>query len=320
MFLENPQDEISTRLAAAAQIRIAVAYWGQGAIERLGLQKAKGRDIKIVCDLLSGACNPAESKKLRTIFGTDRVRKLSRLHAKVWIIDDCVILGSSNASANGLGQQGREASDLIEANVLIRDQTSVAQISQWYETKVWKTATEITDTDIKIARERCKVQYRTRPVPPGTTVLEALQGDLHAMDGRDIVVYAWHFEDLDKVGKAALREEQNLRGNDDIICWDVTGSKKNELPPAGTHVIEFDLPNEKPRFDGIYRILLEDHISTRKGRDLLFRKKVARIEGLRVGDTKVWAEAIGRAIKARQGDGRILAMEVGEFARKYLKR
>ena len=96
--------EIKNLLSACSRARLAVAYWGSGAVARFGLNAVRKRtvDIEITCDLMSGACNPSEVKKLIKLFGPDRVRTRDRLHAKAWITDVGCVLGSSNASANGL--------------------------------------------------------------------------------------------------------------------------------------------------------------------------------------------------------------------------
>ena len=102
--------EIKNLLSTCSRARLAVAYWGSGAVARLGLDAVDTRtvDIEITCDLRSGACNPKEIDKLIKLFGPDRVRTRDGLHAKAWITDAGCVLGSSNASANGLGHEADE--------------------------------------------------------------------------------------------------------------------------------------------------------------------------------------------------------------------
>jgi len=61
----------------------AVAYWGKGATERLGLDKIRKKPVRIICDLWSGACNPNELQKL--LDRGFKLRTKDRLHAKVYI-------------------------------------------------------------------------------------------------------------------------------------------------------------------------------------------------------------------------------------------
>ncbi len=84
---------------------------GQG--ESLGIQN--DQNLTIVCDVRSGACNPAEICWLQNVLGTQRVRTFDRPHAKVWLGREMAIVGSANASANGLGFKGEEATTLVEA-------------------------------------------------------------------------------------------------------------------------------------------------------------------------------------------------------------
>ena len=320
------KSEIRKLLVDAKHIRIAVSYWGDGAVDALEIQRLNGRDIKIVCDLLSGACNPDEINKLRDVFGSDCVRKLAKLHAKVWIIDNHVILGSSNASTNGLTQEGREAEGLVEANVLVSDKESSsasfrAGVSHWFQDNIWRSATKITEHDMELARERWKIQRKTRPSPKHRTLLEALKVDPDIMKGKDVVIYAWPYHELDEAGKQGLEEERKDRDDDEIYCWDVTGMNDFEVPVGpGAYVIEFDLQsNGVPRSTGVVlsRILEENHMRTREDRKLLFCKIVKRIDGLSLGNIAAWQSAIARAVKSDGADGTLI-IEVGAFARRYL--
>ena len=127
--------EIKKLVEKRGKVRAAVAFWGAGAAEETGLSsKGKGQ---ILCDLFSGGCNPKEVKKLRDS-GLE-VRTLHGMHAKLWINGDSVILGSANASTNGLGFEkkavtGKTMTGAIrdialrdipntEVNVVIRDRS-----------------------------------------------------------------------------------------------------------------------------------------------------------------------------------------------------
>ncbi len=57
--------EIQTEVRAIAshisEVLAAVAYWGSGAGDRTGLtQHDRPANVRVICDLLSGACNPVE--------------------------------------------------------------------------------------------------------------------------------------------------------------------------------------------------------------------------------------------------------------------
>jgi hypothetical protein len=196
--------------------------------------------------LLSGACNPDEVTKLRDGLGHDRVMKCRNLHAKVWLVDGRCVLGSSNASANGLAQEGQETSGLIEANVLIDDPACVKTTSDWYEITVRKAATEISSKDLELAWTRWKAQRANRPPPDKPTLLAALQANKDAMAGKNVLVYAHsELEELGRSGKAVLREEQQLREDRGVTAWE--GDFDHAAAPAGAYVIELNVYSKKSR-------------------------------------------------------------------------
>ena len=57
----------------------------------------------------------------------------SALHAKVWWTPNAAVLGSSNASTNGLALEHETGSGWHEANVRIDDATTLNSISKWFE-------------------------------------------------------------------------------------------------------------------------------------------------------------------------------------------
>jgi hypothetical protein len=114
----HTESEIKKLLESSSQIRAAVAYWGADAMEQLGIEGLAGRDVIIICDLMSGACNPDEIERLQKYLGRQRVLMRDNLHAKVWLTEKGAIVGSSNASANGLGFERAELRGSIEANLL----------------------------------------------------------------------------------------------------------------------------------------------------------------------------------------------------------
>lgn len=127
------QAQVRSIASRSGPLMVAVAYWGRGATELTGLaDRDDPASVRVICDLLSGACNPAEIEMLtRQGFS---VRTLDRLHAKVWISGDEVIVGSANASHSGLPWDEEEAARAsIEAAVLVRGTPLSHQMSAWFE-------------------------------------------------------------------------------------------------------------------------------------------------------------------------------------------
>ena len=83
-FLTGPeiQAEVRRITARTGEVMAAVAYWGTEAAERTGLTHVRdAANVRIICDLLSGACNPDEIESLMNLGVC--VRTLDRL--EVWI-------------------------------------------------------------------------------------------------------------------------------------------------------------------------------------------------------------------------------------------
>jgi len=109
---------------------IAVAFWGAEPLKRLGIKDAA--KMRVACDLYSGACNPGAIKDL--LDGGARVFDVPGLHAKVYLGSTAMVVGSANVSANGLGEEGVEISDGLEAGVRSDRPVDVRQAKDWFTT------------------------------------------------------------------------------------------------------------------------------------------------------------------------------------------
>ena len=156
-----------------ANVRCAVAFWGTGA-EAL-FQDAVRNQARIICDVTLGGTSP---KALRALGapGNDRLRHIPGLHAKVYISDRGAIVGSANASQNGVGLGGPPG--LIEAGVrLAPDSEAYRRAIPWFETQ-WKEAQRVDDAAVDLATQR----FRPGRVPGGRAVRRGSLLDLIAAD------------------------------------------------------------------------------------------------------------------------------------------
>ncbi|WP_194724054.1 phospholipase D family protein [Noviherbaspirillum malthae] len=138
-------------------VRMAVAFWGAGADYKL-----RGR-CELICDLDSGACNPAV---IRALLQRDNcvVLKLDGLHAKVVIGSTGAVVSSANMSTNGLGAEGADASGTIEAGYFVSEKESqYERIVSWFKS-VWEKASEITESDLAKAQQKWDFRNREMPV------------------------------------------------------------------------------------------------------------------------------------------------------------
>lgn len=143
---------------------IAVAYWGDRAIESLGIDKAS-KNIDIVCSLRAGATNPDVIEKLLSLEHI-RIRHLDGLHSKLYLSKSRAIIGSSNASSNGLSLSDSEIHSSMndawfEANYLFTKDSHVQNARNWFR-GVWEKSHLITDSDISKAKSQWKLKRKNR--------------------------------------------------------------------------------------------------------------------------------------------------------------
>lgn len=310
-FLDTSTTEqaICDLLAEGGSARAAVAYWGAGATKRLKIKASQ--DLTVVCDLMGGSCNPDEVRKLQSLVGPEKVRTHDRLHAKVWIGKTAAILGSSNASANGLCFEEKEASALVEANVLIQDSKVVAALDGWWDANVWRDARPITEENLQLASERFKQRRKERPIWAKGDLLSSLQHDPSVFADRGIHVWVWDCANASQKAFEMLGEIQSARDDLGIDFWE-----NIEGPPApGSTVIDFNIGRRLPKLTGIWRILDDqpEYEDDWDGPKLLLCKRMKDYETLPLGDKKVWRQAAERAY-ATGGT----AWDVDDFARRFL--
>jgi PLD-like domain len=148
------------------RIRIAVPFWGAGAAKKLVLGRA--RQIEVLCNLDSQGCNPAAILELKALENNHRsviVKTNWQLHAKIYAGGNSAIIGSSNASANGL-LFDIESTGWLEANVYSVDSGFVDAAHRMFELFFNDplNSVEVTLDMIKNAEERW--ERRTRIYPP----------------------------------------------------------------------------------------------------------------------------------------------------------
>lgn len=139
---------------------LAVAFWGDGAIDELGLRNAK-RPTRVLLELGLGGTNPFVVKALTKLQHVE-VKQLPRLHAKAYITRRAVIIGSTNASTNGLGSEGKQATWWHELALHTNDDAIVRATKLWFERK-WKDGQAITSACLKKAEYVWRERQRLRP-------------------------------------------------------------------------------------------------------------------------------------------------------------
>lgn len=139
-------------IRAEGDVIAAVAYWGAGALSNTGISRKRNGTVRILCDLFSGSCNPVEIEKAIRQSNTE-VKTLDGLHAKVWQNGNTSIVGSANASINGLGFEDRgHHIPNIEAAFITQDDKVSGEILQWFE-KQWSAGKRVSPEDLESAKE-----------------------------------------------------------------------------------------------------------------------------------------------------------------------
>lgn len=315
--------EIKKHVGESKKVRMAVAFWGEGAAEDLGLLK-KREAATVICNLKMGGTNPKEIRALRD--GGVRVSQCDTLHGKVYLFDRLVIVGSSNASANGLSLQGTELSGWHEANLVSDNPDVYADASGWFDNL---PAKEIEEEDLVAAedawsrRRRAGIDRRPKnnPLPKNMTLVNALRKYPEKFTGQRIYLCAfseWMDADGDRAFAQAKRIAKSEIGADyskrldcfqewpelpnfaDLVCFYVG-------PRGGVYFYSFcEMPETRDEFKSkkttIQLCLSKDDISGISD----------------IGPLNEWKPVLLQFKRDEFGDDGGAFMDLGEFSKKYL--
>ncbi len=165
----------------------AVAFWGDKALDYLGITAE--RQCRILLDISAGATNPKVLSDLVRLSKKNNVqaKKLDRLHAKVYLAGTQLVVGSANASANGLGAEGHEATHWKELCLLTDNAGAIHEARQWFEEQ-WEAGKEIKPADIALARDLWKKRRRQRPEGELRSLLEVAMKSPEELEDRDFYI------------------------------------------------------------------------------------------------------------------------------------
>ncbi|MCX5902648.1 MAG: phospholipase D family protein, partial [Proteobacteria bacterium] len=99
------------------------------------------KKIEIICNLTTGGTNPSEIEKLgNKLKKTGGLVKMKNdLHAKVYWTENGVIIGSANASSNGLALEGDEILGWKETAIMSTDLKIISATRKWL-LDIWESA------------------------------------------------------------------------------------------------------------------------------------------------------------------------------------
>lgn len=217
-FVTEVATRIRQELEHAEWAKFGVSFWGEEAISLLGIDHLKRLPLEIVCNLESGACNPAVIKRLlnKREFPNVSILTNSRLHAKVYLTNKCLITGSANASANGLGLEGTELKGWLEALTYTENQAARTAASSWFD---GLRKQQISADLMKEARRRWIINRMHRNSIDSCSskaidISEILSRQPQFFKDRNIYVFAY----TDNCGEKLEKQEKKIKSKHNITA------------------------------------------------------------------------------------------------------
>ncbi len=259
LLTQNSQTkkQIGQIIKESTNIKFAVAFWGHGSSETIKMSKNK--KVKIICNLESGATNPHEIIKIGKLIGFKNIKSVKNLHAKVYLTENKLILGSSNFSSNGLSLEGAETNKLIEANVLIDNQLIIKQTNLWFDS-LWKDAKEV---DEKYCQKFISKWAKRRAISDSQIIepdfFKAYQSGMYNEEDVYIIIDIDGFTAAeekigDKIAKETFSDDLFYKGKE-ISYW-----RGYKTVPRDKHIINYFFEsNGKLIYYGIWKTLPKNY-------------------------------------------------------------
>lgn len=273
-FLQG--DDLSQKIREVVNgkdVRCAVAFWGRDAVRELfGTEVLDRDDVHVVCDLSMGGTNP---ETLRALGAPDNsnIRYLDGLHAKVFLSKNGAVVGSANASNNGIGFMGGNAQLLEAGTYFAPDSDGCRRIGGWFAGLSENRSRQVDDKALDAAhlawnrRRRSPGAFSGHRQPQRIEFEMAIRnhpeifGDLGFVFTRNAVNLVEREEALDAL---VLHDETQRNGN--LEAFSIRGLDSLETSPR--LFINFHRPNmiTHVNFYHVGNIQNGIHIANRIGR------------------------------------------------------
>lgn len=245
------EDEISTKLKESLKdeinVDIAVAFWGEG---NPLVDVIKSKNARIICNLETGGTNPKIIEYLLKYGNNLEIKQNSKLHAKVYLGDSYVIIGSSNFSTNGMVNEGSEIIGWHEANVYSSERHLIKQSAQWFN-NLWNNhaeTREITRADLRNAKIKWENKRKSRTILQEDNIFQ----NPELVKDKNIYIYNDQYDDCSRKALKAfnnIKEERHYSDN-----YGFFECNKHWKPKHGSIVLDFETINNKIKYRGCLEI------------------------------------------------------------------
>jgi hypothetical protein len=259
---------------AAPPVDMAVAFWGDKAIERLDLP-ADLADYRVACDARSGACSPTALGTL--IKRGAKLVDVPGLHAKVYWSETGMVVGSANASTNGLTENELAIAGL-EAGIWVSDNDALDKSRTWLNTTIASGAT-IKPEDLPEIKLLWDARRQSRPLR--ITLADALRRNSTALADRKERVYIYTTEQppkdvVERYKRSPAFDPKGWAGRGFPFFWgDIPGVKPGEV------LLCFEIEGRAFRWEGVWRV--HDPL-TDKGIRVWPATRLDQVLGMPLGD------------------------------------
>lgn len=146
------------------------------------------------------------------------IRTNALLHAKVYIFNNEIIIGSSNASSNGINLEGFENNSWKEMNILLDDKQVVKETKLWFQNLLKSHETiEVNESILKDAKKFYSQRRKNRKIAnKEKSILELYRENKEIFEEREkvAIIICREFFDPDEMNEEtckAIKDEANKK-------------------------------------------------------------------------------------------------------------
>jgi hypothetical protein len=291
-FLEGTDlTKVIRQVVAAGPVDMAVAFWGNEAVERLALPETL-TGYRIACDAYSGACSPTT---LTTLLNRGAlIVDVPGVHAKVYRSKVQMVVGSANASTNGLSEDA-EALSGLEAGAWTNHYSPLESAGEWLDKMFAGALAEgrrLKAEHIPEIARLWKIRRIARPLR--ATLADAVLRNAPALRDRTEQAYLYTTE----APPAGVSERYQQSPSFDRSAWrrDVWPFFWGDLAGAGTGDILLCFEREKRRLDWAGAWLVQDPLED-EGVQIWPCKQLYELMGMPLGNMDDVARLADTAIE-----------------------